>query len=301
LLGYLAAHTGRPEQALVHVREARRQLGDSREAQFVQSLVFIEAEVARARGQLEEATALVADGLAEGDAWFARYSWPLTWLGARIAADTTAQARDLHQQMPVQARQSATGAVTGAGPTLTLAAAAFRAMQEAEHLRGRGAAAVPAWEAAVRACEQADDAWLRAYAQLQCAEALCAAGEREAAAPLLREALAEARRLGARPLADDAEALARRARLLVPVEDAPPTEAKRIASFPFGLTDREREVLELVAAGRSNGQIAKALFISPKTASVHVSNILAKLGVGGRVEAAAVAHRLGLVELPLAP
>jgi DNA-binding CsgD family transcriptional regulator len=67
---------------------------------------------------------------------------------------------------------------------------------------------------------------------------------------------------------------------------------------PFGLTDREREVLALVAAGRSNGQIATALFISPKTASVHVSNILAKLGVSGRVEAAAVAHRLGLTEGP---
>ena len=56
----------------------------------------------------------------------------------------------------------------------------------------------------------------------------------------------------------------------------------------------EREVLALVAAGRSNGQIAASLFISPKTASVHVSNILAKLGVSGRVEAAGVAHRLGL-------
>jgi DNA-binding NarL/FixJ family response regulator len=56
-------------------------------------------------------------------------------------------------------------------------------------------------------------------------------------------------------------------------------------------------VLTLVAAGRSNGQIATALFISPKTASVHVSNILAKLGVGGRVEAAAVAHRLGLIDV----
>lgn len=65
----------------------------------------------------------------------------------------------------------------------------------------------------------------------------------------------------------------------------------------YGLTDRERVVLAHVAAGSTNGQIAKALFISPKTASVHVSNILAKLGVDRRGAAAAMAHRLG-VELP---
>ncbi|WTZ37118.1 response regulator transcription factor [Streptomyces sp. NBC_01396] len=62
----------------------------------------------------------------------------------------------------------------------------------------------------------------------------------------------------------------------------------------LGLTSRERDVLRLVAAGRTNRQIAEELFISPKTASVHVSNILAKLGVSGRGEAAAVAHRLEL-------
>ncbi len=59
----------------------------------------------------------------------------------------------------------------------------------------------------------------------------------------------------------------------------------------FGLTDREREVLMLVAEGESNGQIAERLFITRKTASVHVSNILGKLGVATRTEAAAVAHR----------
>ena len=62
----------------------------------------------------------------------------------------------------------------------------------------------------------------------------------------------------------------------------------------LGLTPREREVLALVADGRTNRQIAEALFISAKTASVHVSNILAKLRVTNRGEAAAVAHRLHL-------
>ena len=72
----------------------------------------------------------------------------------------------------------------------------------------------------------------------------------------------------------------------VPVPEDPLTR--------FGLTEREREILVLLAAGRSNPQIAGALFISPKTASVHVSNIMAKLGVDSRIEAAAVAHRLGV-------
>jgi DNA-binding CsgD family transcriptional regulator len=93
---------------------------------------------------------------------------------------------------------------------------------------------------------------------------------------------------------DDVVALARRAR--VPLEDAPPGLPGEAGRVPFGLTDREREVLALVAAGRSNGQIATTLFISPKTASVHVSNILAKLGASGRTEAAAIARRRGLLD-----
>ena len=66
----------------------------------------------------------------------------------------------------------------------------------------------------------------------------------------------------------------------------------------LGLTAREEEVLRLVADGRSNSQIAETLFISRKTASVHVSNILSKLGVSSRVQAAAVAHRQGIVDAP---
>jgi len=69
----------------------------------------------------------------------------------------------------------------------------------------------------------------------------------------------------------------------------------------FGLTEREREIVVLLAGGRSNPQIAEALFISPKTASVHVSNILGKLGAASRTEAAAIAHREGLIPQPAQP
>jgi DNA-binding NarL/FixJ family response regulator len=145
----------------------------------------------------------------------------------------------------------------------------------------------------------ATDAWPLCYARYRLAEALCAtedraSEDRAAATGLLREAAREAEHMGAEPLLDDVRALARRARLSL--ADAPDEAPSAAAPVPFGLTDREREVLSLVAAGRSNGQIATALFISPKTASVHVSNILAKLGVSGRIEAAAVAHRMGLAE-----
>ena len=64
----------------------------------------------------------------------------------------------------------------------------------------------------------------------------------------------------------------------------------------FGLTGRELEVLALLADGRRNDQIAALLFMSPKTASVHVSHIIAKLGVANRTEAAAYAHRHGLAK-----
>ncbi len=133
------------------------------------------------------------------------------------------------------------------------------------------------------------------YARYRAAEAFVAAGDHAAAAEPLREACAEARETGAKLLSADIASLARRARIdveSVDPADEPPAEASPAARL--GLTPRELEVLLLVAEGRTNRAIGEALFMSEKTASVHVSRILAKLGVGGRVEAAAVAHRLGL-------
>jgi len=117
-----------------------------------------------------------------------------------------------------------------------------------------------------------------------------AADERAAAVELLGTAMRAADRLGAEPLRRDVLDLATRARLQL--DDAtlvdPPAPAEPL---PFGLTTRELEVLRLLVEGRSNGEIGAQLFISRKTASVHVSNILRKLGATNRIEASAIARR----------
>jgi DNA-binding CsgD family transcriptional regulator len=94
--------------------------------------------------------------------------------------------------------------------------------------------------------------------------------------------------MGARPLAAALIDLGRRARLDLPGS----------TSSGGVLTGREEEVLRLVAAGLTNRQIGERLYISGKTVSVHISNVLGKLGVGGRAEAVAVAHRRGLLPDP---
>ena len=148
------------------------------------------------------------------------------------------------------------------------------------------------------------EAWLAlrrpypaAYAQWRQAEALLASrAPRAQAETTLRAAHAVAIRLAAAPLQRELELLAQRGRIgLEASADPAVTEPKAPSvATSLGLTRRETDVLALVAAGKTNRQIGQELFITPKTAGVHVSRILAKLGVAGRGEAAAVAHRLGL-------
>jgi DNA-binding NarL/FixJ family response regulator len=126
---------------------------------------------------------------------------------------------------------------------------------------------------------------------MRAGEALALAGEpARRVADLVRAAHVAALELGVRPFRDEVEELARRTGVALDVGPRAPLRAGE----QLGLSERELEVLALVADGRSNREIARELFITSKTASAHVSHILTKLGVPNRAGAAAAAHRLGL-------
>ena len=134
---------------------------------------------------------------------------------------------------------------------------------------------------------------------LRLAAAHAGAGSKEAAAEPLAEAWAIAQRLGARPLRDRVIDLAQRTHTTLDIADGSPTTGPLTSGPLTRLTARELEVLRHVVAGESNDEIAQALFISPRTASVHVSRILAKLEVTSRAKAAALAYEHGLfAEVP---
>lgn len=142
-------------------------------------------------------------------------------------------------------------------------------------------ALVDTWRDAVVLFEDFGHAYELARVRTALAGILRAAGDLAGGRELGDLARATAHQLGARPLLDE----------LRSIGSAP----ARTESVPDALTPRESEVLQLVAQGRSNGEIAKQLFISAKTVSVHVSNILGKLDASGRTEAAAIARRRGLI------
>lgn len=173
-------------------------------------------------------------------------------------------------------------------------------LAEAEATRAVGSSDPGAWEHAAEAWESRDGIFEAAYARYRRAEALLSAGRRRGeAADDLRWAKRTTVALGAAPLEEAIDALAARARIDLGTAAG---SGSMLAGGALGelaspLTRREVEVLGLLAEGRSNRQIAEALFISESTAGVHVSNILGKLGVSGRTEAAAAAFRAGLAPL----
>ncbi|MET7409284.1 helix-turn-helix transcriptional regulator [Streptomyces parvulus] len=222
-----------------------------------------------------------------------RYGWPLLLSAAEAEAD----ARTL--PAAAEGRAESLERIAAAAKTLTTGAPVWEAHAQwvrAELHRARDLDSPQTWSEAVTAFERLERPYDLARVRHRLADALLTTGDedgRARATELLRLAHTVADRLGARPLADAVARLAQRARLTLAPSAAPAT-APADPAEALGLTGRERDVLRLVADGRTNRQIAGELFISPKTASVHVSNILAKLGVSGRGEAAALAHRLEL-------
>jgi ATP/maltotriose-dependent transcriptional regulator MalT len=296
--------SGRRDEAQHELREARRHLRRTVSSQFALPLAGVEAEFARSGGDLAAAGEIVEQVLSRTDIGEEqRYKWPVLSLGARIEADRALGAADGGDRgrMARLREQAETMATT------TAADRGHRALVAAEHARMVREGEVAAWASAVSACRAMNEPYPLAYALLRHAEALAADADPASASASAREALGLAQGMGAAPLAAEIEALIRRARLRVQdephVADGPASEENGATPelARLGLTARESEVLSLIADGYSNGQIAERLFITRKTASVHVSNILAKLGVGTRLEAAAMAHRMGLVRQPDAP
>jgi DNA-binding CsgD family transcriptional regulator len=169
---------------------------------------------------------------------------------------------------------------------------------EAERARARGSGAAAAWSDLVAGWDAFGMPYAAAYARWRLAEAILAeGGARADAQAALAAAHAVAVHLRARPLAAELEALARRARLSLQTGAEPAVVSDGDgAAERVGLTARELEVLRLVAKGETNRSIGQALYISEKTVSVHISRILAKLDARGRVEAAGLALRLGLLD-----
>jgi DNA-binding CsgD family transcriptional regulator/tetratricopeptide (TPR) repeat protein len=298
----------------------RARAGDTRlgGTDYRTALLAAEAELAAWTGSLPDALRLAEEGLAA----VAASGSPdpsLAWLAAlvlRAIADARPIAsRDVADRArrvvgaigsAIDAAAATPGFATGARPEALLAL--LRAEQDrvaGRHEPGRWRDVAERWAAIGRPFQVA-------YARLRECEAILASrGPRSTAAAVLGEAAAGARRLGAAPLAERIERLARQARISLPsaagaaaaasasASDGAPTTAGTSGGGddnPFDLTARESEVLRLVAAGWTNLQIADALVITRKTASVHVSNVMGKLGAANRGEAAALAHRLGLVD-----
>jgi len=275
---------------------------------FATPLFTATAELAMLERRTGDADAAVAEGLRAAGA-DVNFAAPLYALGLRAAADRAelAHARRDDEEVlearrvgealagELRARLSPRGA-DGASPTPRTEARVVLCDAESARLAGRSDPEL--WAASAKAWERLDEPYPTAYARWRQGEALLLGGlPREQVEPLLRAAHATASRLGAGPLRAELEALGRRGRLDLGTSAATTPAPKPPSPLdPLGLTAREQEVLALVAIGRTNAQIAETLFISPKTATVHVSNILGKLGVRNRVEAATIAHRLGIVQ-----
>ena len=278
--------------------------------QWALPLVELTAELALWQGRPRDARRDVAeavDRLGEFDAGNISRTGPVIALALRAEADLALVARSQRSESELRDISRAAARYSGLiraahdevlrdRPSQVRFASSYLSLCEAEISRLEGTPGAALWSAAAAGFLILSMPYQEAYARWREAEALLAAREhRVAGVEALLVALGIAEQLGAEPLRREIAATGRRARI-----DVDGAQRDRAAdpkpAAPFGLTARELEVLTLLVGGRSNREIADQLFISENTAGVHVSNILGKLGVSRRMEAAAIAHQLGLLD-----
>jgi DNA-binding CsgD family transcriptional regulator/tetratricopeptide (TPR) repeat protein len=305
-LGRIYMARGQFDLAQAKGEIAVRIAGELTESAFVQQYL---AELATWQGDYGAARSAVARGLR--DLAGSEETSVALWLcntGLRAEADAAQQAHDRRdaaefadiraagERLLVQARQLL-AAVGHEGSLFDGGAEAIGC--EAEFSRLERPSDPQRWATAVAAWDGLPRPYNALYARWRQVEALLGAKAPKEAAGVLRRAHQAAINLEARALQREIEGLARRARIDLQRRPPKPRRERAYGSPPataLGLTPREQDVLEHLVEGRTNRQIARALFISEKTASVHVSNIMSKLGAANRSEAAAIAHRLRLRE-----
>jgi DNA-binding CsgD family transcriptional regulator/tetratricopeptide (TPR) repeat protein len=297
----LALGRGRHEEARLLLDELTRLLRDSLEPQYIGPAGTLRAELERRSGDLDAARGALEDALdrIEFCSEDARRVAEVAAMAVCVEADIAQRARDLGdaeaerdaisraeiQLMRAEAAASESGPVEQA----------LLACAEADAERARRLGGDPdLWAATAQAWTELERPYPAAIARWREAEAHLAAGDREAATQAAATAHVAAQQLDPEAwLACELEGLAARGRLRLTGE--PAADEPAADEDPFGLTARERQVLALLADGATNREIGAQLYMAEKTASVHVSRILAKLGVRSRTEAAALAHRHALV------
>jgi len=298
----LALGRGEGKVARELLDEAARVGAEMDEPQFTGVLGALRAELERREGRLVEARVAVREALDSLEAMSeeAARRARVNAVGATVEADAAQHARDVGDAEGARlALERADGhlaraeaAADGNHPL----GAAWLLVARAERERAAGRADASAYAGAADAWAALGRPYPAAVMRFRQAETLVNAGDRDGATASLRDADLAATRIGAGWLRGEIEGLVARARLRLDAE--PDRTVSSVpapgSEDPFGLTRRERQVLELVARGATNREIGDQLFMAEKTASVHVSRILAKLGVRSRTEAAGVAHRLGL-------
>jgi predicted ATPase/DNA-binding CsgD family transcriptional regulator len=280
--------------------EADEATRDLEEPQYIGVLGALSAELARRAGDLDAARSAIRAALDRIETCtddVVRLARVAT-IGSCVEADAAQRARDVGdetaERRAVMECEFHVTRVRAAAEDGGPVEAAHLQTAEAEHARASGSPDPALYEAAAAAWEAVQRPYSAALMRWRAADTLLAAGERDAATGPLARARETAARLRAGWLLSEIDGLAARGRVSVDDGTEPAAEPEPPTEDPFGLTPRERQVLALVAEGRTNREIGDTLFMAEKTASVHVSRILGKLDVRSRTEAAAVAHRLGL-------